>query len=215
MSVDFGSLDPTRETKQDLPVIYIGSDESLKGDTFGGMTFGAVLLYPQQREQLTRMGITDSKKISDTAIPLLANKIREVTSFTHVISLLPQQYNEYTLTGLLNRYHQEVADALIARFTDTRYRIEHVVDKFPGCVVGNIIIPKAESVYVEVAAASILARQAALEQREYLSKQAGFLLPLGSTHVQEALEKVLRTQKDPNKFVKLHFKNVQKALQHL
>ena len=38
------------------------------------------------------------------------------------------------------------------------------------------------------------------------------IVPKGSTHVKEALEYLKKSGKDPKKFIKLHFKNVQKAL---
>ena len=74
-------------------------------------------------------------------------------------------------------------------------------------------VEKAESKYVEVAAASILARAAALQQLDYLSAQAGFRLPKGSTHVKLALFELKERGLDFRKFTKVDFANVKSFLQ--
>jgi ribonuclease HIII len=86
--------------------------------------------------------------------------------------------------------------------------VKHVVDKYPGCKTGDVITEKAESKYIEVAAASIVARYFAIMQIEDLSRKAGFLLPFGSTHVDSALSKLKNSDLDPNEFVKFKFSNV-------
>src|SRR3989338_8654944 len=45
--------------------IVIGSDEVLKGDTFGGIVVAAVRANDSQREQLCALGVADSKTLSD------------------------------------------------------------------------------------------------------------------------------------------------------
>jgi ribonuclease HIII len=87
-----------------------------------------------------------------------------------------------------------------------------VVDKFPGCQVGEVQEEKAESKYLEVAAASILARDAALRQLNALSAQAGFHLPKGSTHVQLALVELKHRKLNFTQFVKINFWNVKDFL---
>ena len=71
---------------------------------------------------------------------------------------------------------------------------------------------KADSKYVEVAAASILVRAVGLQQMKNLSALAGFSLPLGSTHVKEALKKLKEQGFEFRKFVKMDFKNVKEFL---
>ena len=182
----------------------IGSDESLKGDTFGGLVVAAVKADDKIRKKLLELGVADSKKLSDQEIPLLAQEIRKISP-CEVISLLPQEYNKDSRqTVILNKLHKETAKYLSPG--------KHVVDKYPGCNVGDIREEKAESKYLEVAAASILARAAALKQISFLSKEAGFPLPKGSTHVEGALKELIEHKLDPKKFVKMHFGNVKSFL---
>lgn len=182
----------------------IGSDESLKGDTFGGLVVAAVKADDAIRQQLQEIGVADSKTLADEEIRLLAEKIKKI-ALCEIRSVLPEEYNrKKNVTDLLNHLHQSCAQDL---FPGT-----HVVDKYPGCTVGVIQEEKAESKYVEVAAASILARSAALQQLHYLSTLAGFTLPKGSTHVQLALVDLKRRGLEFQKFVKIDFRNVKEFM---
>ncbi len=182
--------------------IIIGTDESLKGDTFGGIVVAAVMADDNVRQDLLALGVQDSKKIDDEDILWLAKAIERCTD--HAIeSLYPEEYNHHTQTQLLNRMH-----ALCAEKVRVKRKAMHVVDRYPGCTVGDIRTTHAEEKYLEVAAASILARNEALKQLAYLSKELCYPVPKGSTHVQEALEFLKKSGKEPKNFVKLHFKNV-------
>jgi len=160
--------------------IIIGSDESLKGDTFGGLVVAAVKADEAIREKLKELGVADSKRLKDKEILVMAEKIKRLAE-CEIKSVFPEEYNRNKLTVLLNKLHKEGYDYLKPG--------KHVVDKFPGCKVGDIQEEKAEDKYVEVAAASVLARAEALKQLDSLSAKAGFELPKGSSHVKLALHK--------------------------
>jgi ribonuclease HIII len=184
--------------------VIIGSDETLKGDTFGGLVVAAVKADNKIRQELMDLGVADSKKLADVEILRMADKIRKICP-CQIISLLPEEYNHFTgLTGLLDKLHRDAAKFLQPG--------KHVVDKYPGCKVGDIQEEKAESKYVEVAAASVLARATGLKQLDYLSSIAGFDLPKGSTHVKDALQRLKDNNIDFSKFTKLHFRNVKEFL---
>ncbi len=184
----------------------IGSDESLKGDTFGGIVVAGVKADQSIRKQLIQMGAKDSKKLTDNTCLKLAKKIEKLTDCIF-INYFPEDYNSYkgNQTQLLNKLHQECHNYLKPGL--------HIVDKYPGCDVGDIITIKADQKYVEVAAASILARAHALQQLKHLSQNAKFSIPKGSTHVQHALEKIKKFNLNPKEFVKLNFSNVKKFFQ--
>ncbi len=184
----------------------IGSDETLKGDTFGGLVVAAVKANDENREKLKELGVADSKKLADSEIIVMADKIKKLVQ-CEILNLFPEEYNrEDGVTALLNKLHHKTASYLKPG--------KHVVDKYPGCTVGDIITEKAESKYIEVAAASVLARAAGLQQLKTLSIQAGFEIPKGSTHVKEALQKLVESKLEPKKFVKMHFRNVREFLSH-
>ncbi len=183
----------------------IGSDECLKGDTFGGIVVAAVKANAAMRKELINLGVADSKTLPDQKILYLAEIIKKGVP-CEIRSLLPHEYNNKSgnITTLLNTLHKQVAKDLGSGY--------HIVDKYPGCTVGDLAEEKAESKYPEVAAASILARAAGLQQLQFLSRIAGFQVPKGSTHVQEALKKIKEKNLPFVDLVKLDFKNVQEIL---
>lgn len=191
----------------------VGSDETLKGDTFGGLVVAAVHCDEVTRNKLRELGVKDSKELEDAQIKTLASKIKEIIGPTNysVKNMYPKEYNTVTnTTELLNILHREAFLDIKRNHQDLL--LTHIVDKYPGCKVGDIIETKADSTYVEVAAASILARDEGLNQFKELTQKAGFIVPKGSTHVAQALKQLKQSGKDPHLFVKMHFKNVQQTL---
>lgn len=183
----------------------IGSDEALKGDTFGGIVVAAVKADDKIRSQLIEIGVADSKTFSDKEVLAMAEKIKRLVP-CEIKSLLPEEYNKAdgNVTALLNRLHQKVGNGLKPG--------QHIVDKYPGCRAGSLAVEKAESKYVEVAAASILARATGLKQLNFLSSLAGFPIPKGSSHVKLALHELQERKLDFKKFVKVGFGNVKEFL---
>jgi ribonuclease HIII len=191
-----------QEFKEETGTV-IGSDETLKGDTFGGLVVVGVKADDRHREKLSRLRIADSKTIPDSEIPKISKQIKKIAPYS-VKSINPEEYNRSELTPLLNRLHKEVKQELGEGM--------HIVDKYPGCMVGDLMVEQADSKYIEVAAASIIARDEALNQLKELSVQAGFELPKGSTHVREALVELKKRNLPFEKYVKLHFKNVKEFM---
>ncbi len=190
--------------------VFIGSDESLKGDTFGGIVVVGIRANNIQRENLRLLGVMDSKKIKDAKVGGYADEIRKIVKVS-VKNLPPNKYNAYRfgLTKLMNRLHREVYSDL--KKGSSSAELKWVVDKYPGCTVGDIAVTKAESKYVEVAAASIVARDFALQQLAKLSAKLGITVPKGSSHVKDALEFLKKSKRDPKQFVKMNFGNVRKV----
>lgn len=188
----------------------IGSDESLKGDTFGGLVVCAFYCKEEDVSTLDELNVKDSKKLYDNQIVEIAQNlmIKFPNNFA-IKELRPQEYNDLlsieTQTAVLNTMHNLVGNMLKMRFGP----VTHVVDQYPGCTAGNIQDEKAESKYLAVAAASIIARYYAIEQINNLSKKSKIHLPLGSTHVSEALKEIKDKNLNPREFCKLDFKNVQ------
>ncbi len=176
----------------------IGTDESLKGDTFGGLVVAGVRTKAGLRELIH----SDSKRISDIQVHKIAEEIMKNFPYS-VQELMPEELNKAgSITKVLNKLHKRCYDELKTS------KCIHIVDKFPGCNVGDIAEFKADEHYPEVAAASIIARHFALKQIESLSKKAGFKLPLGSTHVRGALILIKQKGLPIEKFAKTSFRNV-------
>ena len=191
--------------------VVIGSDETLKGDTFGGIVVVGVRCNDEERKNLVQLGVADSKKIKDEHIETIAKQIMRHCHYS-VKNLSAKEYNDLVevvngrspVTVIMNELHTTVAKEL-----GESLGAKHIVDKYPGCTVGDKIETKADSKYVEVAAASIIARHFALKQLSKIRKDLGLdSLPKGSTHIEEALEALKKKKFSPSKYVKKNFRNV-------
>ncbi len=193
----------------------IGSDETLKGDSFGGLIVVAAYFSKAEEQELLDLGVKDSKLLSDDHILRIAEELeKNYPDKFSIKEYSPLEYNKAVakmggVTPLLNKAHEETGNVLKNKFGES---LLHIVDEYPGCVVGDKRLPRAESKSLAVAAASIVARARAIEQFNELSKEAGFHIPKGSTHVKEAIQLLIHKNLPVDKFLKLHFKNVQKII---
>ncbi|MGA1840373.1 MAG: hypothetical protein ACMUIU_07080, partial [bacterium] len=81
----------------------IGIDEAGKGDYFGPLVIGAVLVRSKQWKNLTMMGIMDSKALKDPRVSHLSSEIKRICPHSLVV-ISPERYNHlYTKIKNLNR----------------------------------------------------------------------------------------------------------------
>lgn len=186
--------------------LAVGTDETLKGDTFGGIVVAGFKADDNIRKDLIEMGVKDSKKLIRPQIVELAMMIIEkYPKNFHVEDVSPKTYNQYmskmNVTKLLDKLHLRCYNKLSKNAI-------FIVDKYPGCDVGDIRETKADSKYPEVAAASIIARYYGLLQIKNLEQSAGFFIPFGSSNVESGLLELRKKDLDPSLYVKVNFRNV-------
>ena len=216
----------------------IGADEVGVGDYFGGIVTCAVFLDEKICQEIIDLPIKDSKKLSiPTTIKLAKILIKKVIYEVCVIS--PKQYNFlyrkfhnshviktyghneaiYHLQQKLNKNLQYVT-ILDQYATKTNYDayLTTLNPKYLAKI--DIFTPKAESKYLAVACASIIARYYFLKQIKDLSMQYQVILPLGFN--QQAIDKAinqLETKYASNwkevayEILKLHFKYTNQSKQ--
>lgn len=191
---DGGNL--TVET-QKLGLPHIGTDESGKGDYFGPLVVGGIMVEAGSEGILVGLGIKDSKKLADTRCRKLAAEIRKlcVERYYEVV-IPPSRYNTLyeefrrqgrnlnhllawaharTIESLLERAHCNLAVA--DQFGNESYIRSRLMDKGRGI---KLIQEHKGERYLAVAAASILARDRFLNYMDKLSEIAGFSLPKGA-----------------------------------
>lgn len=180
-----------------LPLPHVGTDESGKGDYFGPLVVGGVLVETGTREQLAALGIRDSKKLGDARCRGLAAEIRRicVERYREVI-IPPERYNTLyaefrregrNLNHLLAWAHARAIESLLEcapcrlavadQFGNESYIRSRLMNK--GREIELIQEHRGER-YLAVAAASILARDRFLEYLDRLSGEAGLTLPKGA-----------------------------------
>ncbi|MFA5804007.1 MAG: ribonuclease HIII [Melioribacteraceae bacterium] len=206
------------------PEEYIGTDECGKGDFFGPLVVAAVFVNSDTKKNLLRVGVKDSKDLSDYQINLLAKEIKKIVgdNFT-VVSINPKKYNEVyerfgNLNSLLNWAHSKALSNLFDK-VDCKTVI---TDKFSNKDLDISSLSKHSDVefiqetkaerYVGVAAASIIARESFLDWFEN-KERIGLNLPKGSSIETEVFAKKLLNSIGKEKLselAKLHFKTYKK-----
>ncbi len=206
------------------PDEYIGTDECGKGDFFGPLVVAAVHVNAHTKKNLLRIGVKDSKDLSDYQISLLAREIKKIVAdnFT-VVSINPKKYNEVyerfgNLNSLLNWAHSKALSNLFDK-VDCKTVI---TDKFSNKDLDISSLSKHSDVefiqetkaerYIGVAAASIIARESFLDWFEN-KERAGLDLPKGSSIETEVFAKKLLnsiSKEKLNELAKLHFKTYKK-----
>ncbi len=204
----------------------IGTDESGKGDYFGPLVTAAVWVPPEQESGLLRLGVRDSKKITDKRATALAAEIK--AQARHAIVVVgPEKYNQlYEKIGNLNRLlawtHARAieniletvhCDTVIAdKFGDEKYIISALMKK--GRAVRLVQLVRAES-DLAVAAASIVARAEFLRRLDLLSRSIRVKLHKGASPAVDQIGRHLVADQGVDvlkKVAKWHFKNTKKIL---
>lgn len=210
----------------------IGTDEVGNGSYFGGLMVVASFVSSEHIDFLKKIGVADSKKLTDDKIcqiaPLLMKKIPHVPMIVE-----PDKYNQAIKSGynavsikvalhnqaiflLENQLDQKAKDIIIDAFT-TEKNYKNYVKKEKNQVLSKItLLTKAEDQFLCVAVSSIIARFLFLENLEKLSKSSGFKLPSGAgANADKIAAKIIATQGLDylENLVKFHFANTQKAIQ--
>lgn len=206
----------------------IGSDEVGTGSYFGPLTVAAVYVAKDQVETITKLGVRDSKTLTDPEIIKLAKKITSACPY-HIVNLNPRLYNEkiegrsqaalkalchnLALSKVLDKIQPTTPDAiLVDQFEQSSTYFKHLRGQRRIIKDHVFFRIKGEQAHVAVAAASVVARAYSLKMMDLLSEEAGLTLPIGAGHVvDEIAAKLIRQGKDLNEFAKLHFANTQKA----
>lgn len=219
---------------------WIGSDECGKGDYFGALVGCAVAVDEAMRPHLIRMGVMDSKLLTDQQITAVARDLyRQYKDRINCLVLKPLKYNEiYTamwhqgknLNDLLAWLHYTLIRGLVERSMGENPVLPKpdgvLVDQFSSlckvqqlCRRKDLGIPVVERHHAEsdlaVAAASIIARYQFLHAHQEMSKYYQIEFPKGAC---KPIAKTLRqfveiyTVKRLNEVAKLHFKTTVKYL---
>ena len=213
---------------------HIGSDEVGCGDFFGPVVVSSAYVKEEDFELLESLGVNDSKKISDNIIlqiaPTIIEKIKTVT-FTLTI----KKYNElvakgYNLNKIKAYLHNFVLEKIVSKnnfnglivvdqFCEEKLYYQYLLDYKTKKIQKNIYFTtKAESQYLAVACASIVARYTFLKEIEKLNKELDQQIPLGAGKevndfaIKLAKEKGVDTLQN---YIKHHFKNTTIVLEEL
>lgn len=216
----------------------IGCDETGVGDYFSPLVAAAVFVPKQSVYKLEQMGIKDSKKITDSKILQLADKIKP--QVIHRVKHLTQTgYNKlnknlnanelkmFLHMSAINLVEDKVdsADIIILDQFSSANSIKKYYEKlgkssfnFKKFKTKLKLVEKGESEHVAVAAASILARAFLLEYMEKQNSKWKTVFPLGTNKIVEefAIKFIKKHGKEKlDEVAKISFKTTDKLFEML
>lgn len=211
----------------------VGSDEVGTGDYFGPIVVTAAYVKKEDVEKLEKLGVGDSKKITDDKIKKITPELIKIVKYRSMI-LTNKEYNEkYTKDINMNKIkailHNKVLYQLI---TEEQPKIDYIiVDEFarenryyeylngmPNIQRNITFMTKAEDKNLAVAAASIISRYIFLKEFDKLSDSIHIPLPKGAgrdvdTIGEEIVEKW--GEEKLQDIAKVNFKNTDRILHTL
>lgn len=218
----------TKTEHEQEPINYIGSDEVGNGSYFGGIVTASVLVRDQADvDFLLELGVRDSKKISDKKIRDMAPQIKDRLEYA-VSEAIPAQYNQAIASGLhIKEIMAILHNDAIGKVSATNPDFV-LIDEFASASkyrdyleASNKTIAysdrlrfekKAESKYLAVAAASILARDAFLTQIDTMSDFLHMPIKQGVTaKVKEQIAQLMRMEIDLTQYAKVDFKTTEEV----
>ncbi|MDS9310864.1 MULTISPECIES: ribonuclease HIII [Streptococcus] len=216
---------------QNFPLI--GTDEVGNGSYFGGLAVVASFVTPDQHAFLRKLGVGDSKTLTDQKIrqiaPILKDKIQH-----QALLLSPSKYNEvigdrYNAVSVKVALHNQAIYLLLQKgvqpekividaFTSAKNYDKYLAQEANRFSNPISLEEKAEGEYLAVAVSSIIARDLFLENLENLGRELGYQLPSGAgTASDKVASQILQAygMQGLNFCAKLHFKNTEKAKKRL
>lgn len=205
-----------------------GSDEVGTGDYFGPVVVCAAIIRPEDHEALPLHRIMDSKMIKDETIRELAPILKKHLKYS-VLILDNRKYNKVhtvhnmnTIKAMLhNKAYLNLSEkfempdlAVVDQFMQASSYFKALKNE-PNVYRKLHFETKAESKYLAVACASIIARAAFLEYFDKLSEKYEFAFPKGAGSLVDKAGKefVMRFGKEAlNDVAKTHFANTEKIL---
>lgn len=223
-------------TTQQKPVgqnsSIIGTDEVGNGSYFGGIAVVASFVTPEQHDELRRLGVGDSKTLTDQKIRQIAPLLEQ--QIPHKALLLsPSKYNQVVGEGKRHNavsvkvalHNQAIYLLLKTGITPDKIVIDAFTsypnyhkylkaetNQFPNPIH---LEEKAEGQYLAVAVSSIIARNLFLTHLEQLSQEIGYILPSGAgAKSDKVASQIIQTMglAGLEYTAKYHFKNTQKAI---
>ena len=211
----------------------VGSDEVGTGDYFGPIVVTAAYVKKEDVEKIEKLGVGDSKKITDEKIKKITPELIKIVKYRSMI-LTNKEYNEkYTKDINMNKIkailHNKVLYQLM---TEEKPNIDYIiVDEFarenryyeylngiPTIQRNITFMTKAEDKNLAVASASIISRYIFLKEFDKLSDSLHIPLPKGAgrdvdTIGEEIVEKY--GEEKLQEIAKVNFKNTDRILHTL
>ena len=211
----------------------VGSDEVGTGDYFGPIVVTAAYVKKEDVERLEKLGVGDSKKITDEKIKKITPELIKIVKYRSMI-LTNKEYNEkYTKDINMNKIKAILHNKVLYRLmTEEKPNVDYiVVDEFarekryyeyleeiPNIQRNITFMTKAEDKNLAVASASIISRYIFLKEFDKLCDSIHIPLPKGAgKDVDEIGEEIVEKYGEDKlkEIAKFNFKNTDRILHTL
>ncbi len=203
----------------------IGTDEVGVGDFFGPLVVAATYVTPENLNLIEKLGIKDSKKLTDTKIleigPIVEKYFLHEVCLCSPKKLVDLKNNGWNMHKIMANLHNNAQNNLLSKIKvnpSTKIYIDEFSNEnlyFKYLVTNKPNLPihfetKGESLYPSVACSSVLARYHFLKIWEKMNEYFKTEIPKGAgEEVDKTVQKLLRkySLKDLKPYMKTFFRN--------
>lgn len=186
----------------------IGTDEVGVGDFFGPLVVAATYITPENLNLIEKLGIKDSKKLTDTKIleigPIVEKYFLHEVCLCSPKKLVDLKNNGWNMHKIMANLHNTAQNNLLSKikvnpstkiyideFSDEALYFKYLVTKRPNLPMH--FETKGESLYPSVACSSVLARYHFLKIWEKMNEYFKTEIPKGAgEEVDKTVQKLLR-----------------------
>lgn len=203
----------------------IGTDEVGVGDFFGPLVVAATYVTPENLNLIEKLGIKDSKKLTDTKIleigPIVEKYFLHEVCLCSPKKLVDLKNNGWNMHKIMANLHNTAQNNLLSKikvnpstkiyideFSNENLYFKYLVTNKPNLPIHFEI--KGESLYPSVACSSVLARYHFLKIWEKMNEYFKTEIPKGAgEEVDKTVQKLLRkySLKDLKPYMKTFFRN--------
>ena len=153
----------------------LGIDEAGRGSVLGPMVIAGVVVPEKMEKILERMGVKDSKRLTPNRRTILSRKLRKMLDY-EIVVISAREIDDLRASGVnLNEIEKNAMESIILKLKPEKAIVDAVdvkAERFQENLCNdtgiNVIAEhKADDKYIEVSAASIIAKA---ERDEYIKE---------------------------------------------
>ena len=153
----------------------LGIDEAGRGSVLGPMVIAGVVIPEKMGKVLERMGVKDSKRLAPNRRTILSRKLRKMFEY-EIVVISAREIDELRANGVnLNEIEKNAMESIILKLNPEKAIVDAVdvkAERFQENLCNDTGIEviaehKADDKYIEVSAASIIAKA---ERDDYIKE---------------------------------------------
>lgn len=157
----------------------LGIDEAGRGSVLGPLVIAGVLIPEKMEKVLERMGVKDSKKLAPHRRTILSRKLKKMFDY-EIVVISAREIDEMRADGInLNEIEKNAMESILLKIKPEKAIVDAVdvkAERFQNNLCDNtglnvIAEHKADDKYIEVSAASIIAKAERDDQIAQINKE--------------------------------------------